>query len=109
MTAYEIKVRSTNHPGAVSQMAVEAFDRRRSGDYPVFEASWRKDGTPFDAYRLKEDNVHCEPCQHSDIPAALYNEFIEELERVAETIKLVAEKAEGSHEPTATSPDEARI
>jgi hypothetical protein len=95
MIPYEIRVRSTNHPGAVAAVAVEAFDYKRNKDYPAFEASWRKDGTPFDAYRLKEDDLHCEACQHADIPTALYVWFIEELDRVKEAIGAIVAHAEG--------------
>lgn len=96
MITYEIKLRYTNHPGAIGVVVVEAFDHQRNSNNPSYEASWKADGTPFGAYRLKEDDSLCEGCEHSDIPILLYMRFIEEMERVANTIKFIVAKVEGS-------------
>lgn len=97
MIAYDYKIHA--HIGirhdSVPTVTVEAYHPPRHVSYPVFEVSWKADGTPFGAYRMLPDNTDCEKCEHTDIPPVIYSRFVEEMTRLRDVLGAIVARAEG--------------
>jgi len=91
MADYKYRAKWISNPDGtqVSYFRVEAIDQKRNMFRPAFEAEWKSDGTPFDAYQLLEDNEMCEKCAHGDIPGPVYLSFIQEMENLKQAITCI--------------------